>query len=832
MGFIEVTALCLGASFLVKYLVSENEDIPFSEYIPHEVDTKSINILTKYKEFFDFLMPYPLTKEQRLAVVDNSPRSLVVASAGSGKTSILEAKYGFLVESLQARPDEILVLAFNSPVKEEIKKRISNNPNIRSSNPRVETFHSYGRTMLLNNNQSVRIDPDSKDDIGQLIPSILIEKLIKKVQKKNPEIHQKIQNFRVLCPCLSIMHLAENEEQYFELLKEFPYKREFGRVGEKDRELLIPAIDGKTFVKSQEELLIANHLIINGINFKYEKKFPSNDYPYYPDFYFPEIDMWFEHFAIRKDNTSPFKGYVKEAEAKKKLHKENQSNILYTYSHQYQDNIILDIIDKRLAKEDIKKNPLSQKKIDLMIKKIYKDDFFSLLKQALQLYKSSQLTKKEIEAKYSQANDQFRAIRFKEILILIQDAYEEHLMQNDTIDYEDMIKKATEIINTSSEKQDYKFILVDEFQDVSVSRANFLHAILKKNKDSKLFAVGDDWQSIYRFTGSDLSVMSNFKERFYLEDPSQASIYCIQKTHRFPQSIADLSSFFIQKNPQQIPKKIVAHASEDSPNIHFCEMIDYSSKTMLQLLNQIPVNKKEIKSVYILGRKNSDVSDIDILFLSKKRPDLEFEKSTIHKVKGLEKNITVILGLDSAAFPYAFGSDPLLEVFLPPVDSYSHSEERRVMYVAMTRSFEHVYMASKFSKKESSFKLECKNICDQNKIPYTEHICTGEVIKRCPKCEKKDIPGGMIIKTSNITKGKNPYVFLSCNMFSHFKYQCDETDFDCIFCPVCYPDGSLGTLSWAEDKNNELIIRCDVCSFSDNYCNYHKHYKNDKICKF
>ena len=101
MGFIEVTALCLGASVLVKYLVSENEDIPFSEYIPHEVDTKSINILTKYKEFFDFLMPYPLTKEQRLAVVDNSPRSLVVASAGSGKTSILKQLSGESIEECE-----------------------------------------------------------------------------------------------------------------------------------------------------------------------------------------------------------------------------------------------------------------------------------------------------------------------------------------------------------------------------------------------------------------------------------------------------------------------------------------------------------------------------------------------------------------------------------------------------------------------------------------------------------------------------------------------------------------------------------------------------------
>ena len=831
MGVLEVSALCLGASFLIKYLVSENESIPFPENNSQEIDTKTVDIMTKYKEFFDFLMPYPLTKEQRLAVVDNSPRSLVVASAGSGKTSILEAKYGFLVESLEAKPSEILVLAFNSSVKEEVKKRISNNPNIRGGEPRVETFHSYGRSMLLENGESVDIDEDSKEDIGKLIPSKLIEKLIKKAQKKNPEIHKKIQDFRVLCPRLSIMQLAETEDEYKQILSEYPYKREFGRVGEENREISLPTIDGKFFVKSQEELLIANYLIVNGINFEYEKKFPISDYPYHPDFYFPDIEMWHEHFAIRKDNTSPFTGYIKEADAKKKLHKESKSNILYTYSHQYQDNTIIDILDKRLADEGIEKKPLSQKKIDGMIKKIYIDELFSLIKQALNLYKSSQLTKAKIEIKYDKLDDRFRATRFKEILLPIQEAYEEHLKNNGTIDYEDMIKKATHIINAASRKQNYKFILVDEFQDVSISRANFLHAILKNNMDSKLFAVGDDWQSIYRFAGSDLSVMPNFGERFYSEDPSGASIYCIQKTHRFPQSIADLSSFFIQKNPEQIPKKIVAHASKKTSDIHFCEMVDYSDKTVLQLLNDVPVNDNKVQSVYILGRRKADTADIDILYLSKKRPDLKFEKSTIHKVKGLEKNITVILGLDTGAFPYVFGDDPLLEVFLPRLDSYKYSEERRVMYVAMTRSFEHVYMASKYSKKESPFKLECKNICDENKISYTEHMYGGESVKPCMKCNEKDIAGGMVVKTTKVTRGKKPNVFLSCNMFSHFKYPCRESDFNYVFCPTCYSNGGDGELICAEGVNSKLIIRCDVCSFSDDYCNYHKHYKSEAACR-
>jgi len=841
MGFIEVAVICLGAGatkMLYKYILSEdeNDSLPLNLLKDNnekkEIGKKIDDLLIKYKDYFDFLMPYPLTQEQRVAVVDDSPRSLIVASAGSGKTSVLEAKYGYLIESSQAMPNEILVLAFNANVKKEVKKRISENPNIRANEPRVETFHSYGRSLLLKEGTSVIIDPDAKEDVDRLIPSKLIKNLIQKAEKNNPNIRKQIQDFRLLCPYLSIIQIVKNHDEYKQLIKEYPYKKEYGKVGENERELMVPAIDGKTFVKSQEELLIVNHLIVNGIKFEYEKKFASSDHPYQPDFYFPEINMWYEHFAIRADGTSPFEGYVQQADHKKILLQKNNANTLYTYSYQYQDNTILNILDKRLADEGIKKKRLLEKDIDRMINKVYKkDDFFNLLRSAIGLYKSSQLTKSQIENKYNQAEDRFRSNRFKEILLPIQKIYEDHLKANDTIDYEDMIKKATQLVKKGNQKGQYKFILVDEFQDVSISRTNLLHAILSQNNGSKLFAVGDDWQSIYRFTGSDLSAMSNFKEKFYQEGPDQSTIYCIQKTHRFPQTIADLSSFFIQKNPEQIPKKIVSHASIETSDIHFCEMIDYSNKTILQLLEDIPI-KTEKQSVYILGRSNFDTEHINISDLSKKRPDLEFEKSTIHKVKGLEKNITIILGLDSGKFPYLWGDDPLLEVFLPPVDNYQYSEERRVMYVAMTRSFEHVYIASKFSKQESSFKSECRVICEEYKIPYSNHIYGGEVIKPCPKCEANNIPGGMVIKTANVLKGKNPNVFMSCNMFSHLKYKCNESDFDRAFCPVCYPNGRLGKLSWIEGRNKKLKIKCDVCEFSDNYCNYHTHYKTEDFCKF
>ena len=238
MGFIEVAVICLGAGatkMLYKYILSEdeNDSLPLNLLKDNnekkEIGKKIDDLLIKYKDYFDFLMPYPLTQEQRVAVVDDSSRSLIVASAGSGKTSVLEAKYGYLIESSQAMPNEILVLAFNANVKKEVKKRISENPNIRANEPRVETFHSYGRSLLLKEGTSVIIDPDAKEDVDRLIPSKLIKNLIQKAEKNNPNIRKQIQDFRLLCPYLSIIQIVKNHDEYKQLIKEYPYKKENGK---------------------------------------------------------------------------------------------------------------------------------------------------------------------------------------------------------------------------------------------------------------------------------------------------------------------------------------------------------------------------------------------------------------------------------------------------------------------------------------------------------------------------------------------------------------------------------------------------------------------------
>ena len=152
-----------------------------------------------------------------------------------------------------------------------------------------------------------------------------------------------------------------------------------------------------------------------------------------------------------------------------------------------------------------------------------------------------------------------------------------------------MILKATSILLSSPKKKQpkYKFILVDEFQDLSISRERFLESIIKFNTGSKLFAVGDDWQSIYRFTGSDIGAVTRFEEKFPMLKNSESgrdfAVNLIKRTYRFNDQIAKVSANFIQKNPYQVPKITEGNEKNEDDPIQFIDVEEYSTKYMLKI---------------------------------------------------------------------------------------------------------------------------------------------------------------------------------------------------------------------------------------------------------
>ena len=227
---------------------------------PSKEDLQQEKLLQEYKEFFDNLLGYPLTVEQRRAIVDDSERSLVIASAGSGKTSTILGKYAYLIKSGLATKEEILVLAFNRPVVEEIKLKIQDLVNVDAE---VETFHSIGNAILKEAGKPTALGKLTEEDKEGILTTQNVEMLIAKARKEMPDIDFSILEFRALCPHHDIEEFVSNEEEYNQAINSYPYKRDRFRIGEAERHLKLPALDGKTWVRSQQELLIANSLIMS-----------------------------------------------------------------------------------------------------------------------------------------------------------------------------------------------------------------------------------------------------------------------------------------------------------------------------------------------------------------------------------------------------------------------------------------------------------------------------------------------------------------------------------------------------------------------------------------
>lgn len=346
-----------------------------------------------------------------------------------------------------------------------------------------------------------------------------------------------------------------------------------------------------------------------------------------------------------------------------------------------------------------------------------------------------------------------------------------------------MILQSTELLNSTTNFK-YSYIIVDEFQDISWSRMQFLKKLIDHG-NSQLFAAGDDWQSIYRFTGSDINIFTNFKSYF---DDSQISF--VTMTHRNSQELQDIMHDFICKNPSQIDKHMKSNIHTNTP----IKVMYYSTNKRTAFLNII----KEISSIsnraniLVLGRNNNDIdtiketnkillkrdkeNDDSYKIIVKEYPYLNIKYSTVHKSKGLEEDYVVLINADDGliGFPNRMDDDPILNLVLSSKENYPFSEERRLWYVALTRAKLCTYIIAN-NTHTSPFLTEILQKCSiMNK---KEQIKEQDIIY-CPRC-----------KTGNLSEKSYPDGN-SCWKCSNYPY-CDYTirDKEALrkkhICPIC-----------------------------------------------
>ena len=283
------------------------------------------------------------------------------------------------------------------------------------------------------------------------------------------------------------------------------------------------------------------------------------------------------------------------------------------------------------------------------------------------------------------------------IIIDIYFLYQQELQSIKAIDFNDMINLATKEVKNNKSTLKYKYIIIDEYQDTSYTRYELIKAIINKTK-SKLITVGDDWQSIYQFTGCDLNIFLKFQKYYGYTK----KIY-ITNTYRNSQELINVASKFILNNKNQIKKKLRSYKHEKKPI-----KIIYETNNILEFLIQ-DLYKKGIKNILILGRNNNDINKYltDNLILDKdiikNKFNLNIRYLTVHKSKGLEEECVIIINLvnDILGFPNQIENNKIIESLNR--NKIDHiEEERRLFYVALTRTKGLVYLIIP-SKNKSQF---------------------------------------------------------------------------------------------------------------------------------
>ncbi|NOQ76542.1 MAG: AAA family ATPase [Methylococcaceae bacterium] len=632
--------------------------------------------LTEFQVFFDQVEVNPLTDKQRRACVIDEQHNLVLAGAGTGKTSTMIGRAGYLLKSGIARPQEILMLAFARKAADEMEERIQAKLGVSSLT--VKTFHSLGKHII--------------SQVEGVVPSI--SKMAEDEHLRARFVDAQIQQLL-------------NDEQYksrlvtYFLRFSYPYKSafRFKSLGEYNQYILdndIRTLQGE-LVKSYEECEIANFLYRQGVRYQYEANYQINtagpDYKaYQPDFFLPDYDVYIEHFAVNEHNqTPPFidqQSYLEGMAWKRALHEKHQTTLLETYSYQKQQGILTQSLSEKLQQSGVSFKPIANNELLKQLNQLGQVSVFAqLLARVLTLFKSAYLNIKDMAVLAGQHEDKERMQAAAFLFEPIFERYQQQLRDTQTIDFEDMIGLAIRYVESGQYQSPYRYLLVDEFQDISDSRARLIKALLNQQADNSLFCVGDDWQSIYRFTGSDVTIAKEFSEYF-----GYTATSVLDKTFRFNNKISEFASQFVMRNSTQIEKQIDSHHQVNQPAVSLIKTNQDSVGLNAALSAIHAKNLNKAVSVLILARVSFKQPDLSIY--KSQYPNLQLQFMTVHASKGKEADYVIILGLDKGkhGFPAEKATPALLDLLLPKAEDFAYAEERRLFYVALTRARHHVYL--------------------------------------------------------------------------------------------------------------------------------------------
>ena len=725
--------------------------------------------LTEYKTYFDTVLgQYPLDSQQRDSLVKLEDNCLVIASAGSGKTSTILGKAKYLVEKRKIDPSKILLITYTRKAANELHERM------KIEGMTCSTFHALAYQII------AKVTGQAPSICEADVTLNVFHKLI----ETNKNFLHAINNY-----IINQQSLMGLEHDYTDAFSYFEDRKKYGI------QALFRDVDGKIiFTRSEEEKRLVSILTKLGVPFRYENAYQYNTTTperrqYRPDFtiyYMNPQGQWqwlyLEHFGIDAIGNVPqwfgegTRGGWRAANQKynegiiwkRNTHRQYGTILIETTSADFRDGTVEAKLRQQLTRYGVPiKERTDEELYELLVKRNRKVEksVYTLILSFITLMKANEKTidglLKDLEPKSIDnplgtlspltPQDTRSKVILTEVIKPFFEEYERTLNRNYEIDFTDAIIQATDLCRKGLWKH-YDYILVDEFQDISIDRYKLLQALRTDTPKTKLFCVGDDWQSIFRFAGSDMSLVYDFEKYFGYTEQCK-----IETTYRFHQPLIDKSSEFVMKNKEQ-KEKTIRTPEGDTKNTYLnfvkCDGDDEEGvkKEVEKIVSTIPTNQ----SILLLGRYNYDAVSVGY----KGKMDMKENRMTIkigireipflsvHSAKGLEADNVILVNCNQGAygFPSLIEDDPILDFVLSKSETYPFAEERRLFYVAMTRARMKMYVLYD-QKRPSPFIGE-----------FLLRIERGSYL--CPRC----LEGKMVaIKDGQTTNGEAYRSFVCSN---------------------------------------------------------------------
>ena len=688
-----------------------------------------------------------LNTEQSSAVLNAGKRLLVLAGAGSGKTRTLIQKIQYLIEEQGVNAKDILAITYTKNAASEMldrliimedatgefekaleDKKVSKsrlNELRRSFKKQVPwlnsltltTFHGFCY-QILRKHGAKQYDNQFK----VLTNEKFQESTFKHGAKERPI---EILNRQIIQLCTNPAYLLRFKRYLLDYHVKSSKKKPGGHETIQERGKNYISLNG-TQVRSKSERYIADWFYRHGIKFEYEPKINLEEYQFYPDFYLPEANIFLEHVSKLSKGT---KTKIREFEHAGRT-------CVTTYESQLKDTRSFNGILENLIRQRLDSSFEWEEGAQLNYEEefsSYQKEVRKFLDKALQVWNMIRVEGKSFDEIFQKAyNDPHERVRdFYQLIKPLLEGYSEYCTNKSYLDFNEMILQSMLLLEEDPKtlsllRSKYKYVLIDEFQDVNNLQVRLVKKLLAEN--TQLFCVGDDWQSIYGFRGANVDYTVNFSSHF-----EGAEIIKLTKNYRSAPSIVEAGNHVISYNENKVEKSVEAWKG-DKTKIHLYSGRDIPDNVeyVADAIRQLYEKGYQKDDVLILHRRSQDYAHYAKYFES---ADVSVRHSTIHGAKGLEAKAVFIIGLHDlqGGFPEIWSTDRIFQLIKRSDEKALMEEERRLFYVAITRAMNELFLLS-IKGSESNFisEIPSEYITRSNK----RALLKQQHIYQCPSCHE------------------------------------------------------------------------------------------------